>query len=162
MMLKSSLHNITQKWSDKEFKVTLLKLLGVYIAALFFERLINLVVIGTLGNFVSLALLILFGRTIYQNRSSLRKRAIRSFWFFTGLFIFIGLFGQDLFGILIPDIQMALGLVFVLNTLIWVIFFLFWSQEQSLPARALAYMTALSAYAILMGLFGIITLLSLR
>ncbi len=160
-MLENSLYNITQKWSDKEFKVTLFKLLGVYIVALIFERLINLVVIGTLGNFVSLALLILFGRMIYQNRSSLRKRAIRSFWVFMGLFILIGLFGQDLFGILIPDIQIALGLVFVLNTLIWIIFFLFWSQDRSLPARAFAYMTALSAYAILLGLFGIIALLSL-
>jgi len=155
--VKENWFKLNTRWHEDGFKKYFFQSLAVYVVLESLVLLLPGSSIGTLGGIFTVVLLALVGRTIYKNKGSLRTRAYRSFWVFIILYVILGGFGIQIFDIFMSA-GLTLGLVISLNIILWITFFLYWLQENKLPTKSFAYISALSLFTILINFLGIIFL----
>jgi len=134
------------RWQQVEFRRTFLAIGVIYAIAHIIEFVARSPVIGFFGGLVSLGALLLFGVLIYRDRIALRAGTIKTFWLFVGIFVLMALFGSDLLSLFFTDTKWTLITLYSANVFFWGWYLNFWIQNNSLPGRAAACVSAVCLY----------------
>jgi len=158
MEIRELKNDLVLKWNERKFREYFFRTLGIYAALLLLEYLAGIGTVGLFAAIASIILLVLIGRSIHQNRDSLRPNAVRSFWIFIALMYALFSLRSPTFLLLLASLGffnpiLIFSLITILSVAFWVIFFLFWSKEAKLPIKTFAYISALSLYFVFHALF---------